>query len=240
MVNDIARADSKKPAAVPSPPSLSNSKTNGKARLYILDDHPTLVYGVSALIEAQPHLSIVGSNPDWALALVDIARLQPDVVLLDMNLGATNGITVLKNLRLTFPLIKVLVLSMHDEALYALRVLKMGASGYMMKGAATQTLVQAIDQILAGEIYLSERMQNRVKMQVLSKGRPFKGSPLEDLSDRELEVFRLMGNGLSTRLMADNLHISVKTIETHRAHIMRKMNLQNSAELVLHAIHWRI
>jgi len=223
----------------PFPPSY-NARTNGKSRIYILDDHPLVVRGISALIQQQPHLCVVGSNADWPLALVEITKLQPEVVLLDINLGSENGITILKNLRTTFPRLKVLVLSMHEETLYALRVLKGGAHGYLMKAAATETLIKALDQILAGDLYVSDAMSKRIKLQLLSKGRRLTGSPLEDLSDRELEVFRLVGDGFSTRLMADKLEISVKTIETHRAHIMRKMNLRNSTELAQHAIHWRV
>lgn len=210
-----------------------------KAGVYLIDDHPLLVQGLSDLINAQPDLAVVGTSADWTVALDELSKKKPEVVVLDITLKNANGVEVLKNLRVHFPDLKILMLSMHDENLYAMRTLKAGAQGYIMKAEATEKVVEAIRQILKGEIYLSDTMSRRTMAQLVGRRKEAGGSPLEDLSDRELEVFTLIGEGLTTRQIAEKLHLSVKTVETHRAHIKEKLNLKNSTELVQHAIHWK-
>ena len=210
-----------------------------KSSIYIIDDHPLLVKGLSELINAQPDLEVTGTTGEWTEALEAFKKKLPDIVILDVTLKNANGIEVLKNLKVHFPNIRVLMLSMHDENLYALRALKAGAQGYIMKAAATEKVVQAIRQILSGELYLSDVMAKKTMAQLVGRRKEPGASPLEDLSDRELEVFTMVGEGLTTRQIAEKLHLSVKTIETHKAHIKEKLNLQSATELVQHAIHWK-
>ena len=195
--------------------------------------------GLSELINNQPDLEVSGTTGEWTEALEQFKKKLPEIVILDVTLKNANGIEVLKNLRVHFPNIRVLMLSMHDENLYALRALKAGAQGYIMKAAATEKVIQAIRQILSGELYLSDVMAKKTMAQLVGRRKEPGASPLEDLSDRELEVFTMVGEGLTTRQIAEKLHLSVKTIETHKAHIKEKLNLQSATELVQHAIHWK-
>ena len=214
-------------------------KSQNKSTVYIIDDHPLLVQGLSDLINAQPDLEVVGTSGDWTVALKHLQKNEPSIVVLDITLENSNGVEVLKNLKVHFPGLKVLMLSMHDENLYAMRSLKAGAAGYIMKAEATEKVVTAIRKILSGEVYLSDSMAKKMMSQLVGRRKDTGGSPLEDLSDRELEVFQMIGEGLTTRQIAEKLHLSVKTVETHRAHIKEKLNLSNSTELVQHAIHWK-
>ena len=211
----------------------------GKTKIYIIDDHPIMVQGLKELINNQKDMRVIGSSDDWHVALEQVKKTPPDLIMLDVTLKDANGFEVLKNLKIHVPHIKILMLSMHDESLYAMRSLKAGAQGYIMKQEAVEKVLGAIRQVLAGEVYLSESMSKRTMFQLLGRGGTRTGSPLEDLSDRELEVFTLIGQGCTTRQIAEKLHLSIKTVETHRAHIKEKLNLKNSTELVQHAIHWR-
>ena len=214
---------------------MKNTTDSPKSTVYLIDDHPVIVQGISMLINAAPDLAVAGASASWTVAVKEIAQLKPSVVVLDITLAAANGVEVLKNLRVHFPNQKVLMLSMHDENLYATRSMKAGAWGYLMKESATEEVVVAIRQILKGEIYLSPGMSKRVMSQVVGRGRTG-ASPLELLSDRELEVYELVGTGLTTRMIAERLHLSVKTIETHKAHVKEKLGLKTANELVQHAI----
>lgn len=211
----------------------------GKTKVYLIDDHPIMVQGLKELINNQKDMKVVGSSDDWHVAIEQSKKVQPDLILLDVTLKDANGIEVLKNLKIHLPQVKILMLSMHDENLYAMRSLKAGAQGYIMKQEAVDQVLTAIRQVIAGEVYLSDSMSKRTMFQLLGRGGTRTGSPLEDLSDRELEVFTLIGQGCTTRQIAEKLHLSIKTVETHRAHIKEKLNLKNSTELVQHAIHWR-
>ena len=213
--------------------------TEAKSKIYLIDDHPLLVQGITQLINAERDLQVVGSTGEWTLALKQIPELKPDVVVLDITLARANGIEVLKNLRVHFPELKVLMLSMHDENLYAMRSVRAGAQGYIMKMTATEEVVTAIRQILSGEIYLSPRIARQTMMRLVGRRKEGTTSPLDDLSDRELEVFQMVGDGLTTRQIAERLHLSVKTIETHKAHVKEKLHLQTATELTQHAIHAR-
>jgi DNA-binding NarL/FixJ family response regulator len=214
-------------------------KLVGKTKIYIIDDHPIMVEGLKELINVERDMRVVGSSDDWHVALQEVQKIHPDLIILDVTLKDANGIEVLKNLKIHVPQIKVLMLSMHDESLYAMRSLKAGAQGYIMKQEAVDKILGAIRQVIAGEVYLSDTMSKRTMFQLLGRGGTRSGSPLEDLSDRELEVFTLIGQGCTTRQISEKLHLSIKTVETHRAHIKEKLNLKNSTELVQHAIHWR-
>lgn len=219
--------------------SASANKTEkapAQASVYLIDDHPVIVQGISMLINAEPDMRVAGSSASWTTALKEIEKLKPDVVVLDITLASANGVEVLKNLKVHFPDQKVLMLSMHDENLYATRSMKAGAWGYLMKASATEEVVSAIRQILRGEIYLSPDMSKRMMSQLVGRGRDGNASPLEALSDRELEVYEMVGEGLTTRKIAERLHLSVKTIETHKSHLKEKLGLETANELVQHAI----
>lgn len=191
------------------------------------------------MINHEKDLVVCGTAEDSTQALDQIVALQPDLVLLDISLKGGNGIELLKNIKVRYPKLLVLMLSMHDESLYAVRALRAGASGYVMKQEATERVLTAIRQVLNGEIYLSDKMEKKMMQQLVGGRSARTGSPLEDLSDRELEVFGLIGQGHGTRQIAEQLHLSIKTVESHRAHIKEKLNLKNANELIQHAIQWR-
>ena len=209
-----------------------------KSTVYLIDDHPMIVKGITLLIDAEADMKVVGSSAVWTVALKDIQELKPDVVLLDVTLGNANGVEVLKNLKVHVPEQKVLMLSMHDENLYAVRAMKAGASGYLMKGAATEEVPPAIRQVLRGEVYLSSAMSKRMMSQLVGHKTPDQ-DPLTALSDRELEVYQMVGDGLTTRQIADRLFLSVKTIETHKAHLKEKLHLESATDLTKHPIQSR-
>jgi DNA-binding NarL/FixJ family response regulator len=209
-----------------------------KSRVLLVDDHPIVRQGLAELIDHENDMTVCGVAEDIHHALDQIGTLLPDLTIVDITLKGSNGIELLKNIKIRYPKQAVLMLSMHDEALYAVRALRAGASGYVMKQEATEKVLTAIRQVLKGEIFLSDRMEKKMMRQLVGGSSPRTGSPLEDLSDRELEVFNLIGQGRGTRQIADDLHLSIKTIESHRAHIKEKLNLQNATELVQHAIQW--
>ena len=219
-----------------NPPS---KQSNGKAKIYLIDDHPVMVRGVRQLIDAESNMQVAGASPDWTVALKEIADIKPEVVVLDVTLANANGIEVLKNLRVHFPELKVLMLSMHDENLFAMRSMKAGAHGYIMKMSATEEVVSAINQVMKGEIYLSKTMAKKTMAHMVGRKGEAAASPLERLSDREIEVFQMVGEGMTTRNIAEKLFLSVKTIETHKSHIKEKLNLENANELTQQAILWR-
>lgn len=218
--------------------SVTGAKT-GKHRILLVDDHPIVRQGLAEMLNHERDLEVCGTAEDVLHALEAIDKLHPDLVIADISLRGSNGIELLKAVKLRFPKTLVLVLSMHDESLYAVRALRAGAAGYIMKQEATERVLVALRQVLAGEIYLSERMEKKMMHQLVGGRTARTGSPIEDLSDRELEIFGLIGQGHGTRKIAEELHLSIKTIESHRAHIKEKLNLQNATELVQHAIQWR-
>src|SRR5437868_10760832 len=210
-----------------------------KSTVLLVDDHPIVRQGLAELIDHEKDLSVCGMADDMHHALDQIIALSPDLVVVDISLKGGNGIELLKNIKVRYPRQPVLMLSMHDESLYAVRALRAGAAGYIMKQEATERVLTAIRQVLVGEIYLSEKMEKKMMQQLVGGRTARTGSPIEDLSDRELEVFGLIGQGHGTRQIAEELHLSIKTIESHRAHIKEKLNLKNATELVQHAIQWR-
>jgi len=190
------------------------------------------------MLNHEDDLTVCATAEDMHQALDRIEQLKPDLVVMDITLKSSNGIEVLKDIRIRYPKLIVLMLSMHDETLYALRALRAGAAGYVMKHEPADKVLASIRKVLSGEIALSLSMEKKMMKQMVGGGAVRSGSPLEDLTDRELEVFRLIGNGHSTRQIAEELHLSVKTIESHRAHIKEKLNLKSAMELVQHAIQW--
>lgn len=207
-------------------------------RILIVDDHPLMRKGISQLISNEKDMVVCGEAEDAHKALTAIGATKCDVVILDISLGATSGIELLKNIKVRYPKLLVLVLSMHDETVYAQRALRAGAAGYIMKQEGAERIMVALRKILGGEVYLSERLGNKMLNTLVGGRTSLNGSPIEELSDRELEVFGLIGQGHGTRPIAEKLHLSVKTIESHRAHIKEKLDLKNATELVHHAIQW--
>ena len=210
-----------------------------KSSILLVDDHPIVRQGLAEMIDQQPDIHVCGTAEDVHKALDAVEKYKPDLVIADISLKGSNGIELLKNIKIRYPRMLVLVLSMHDESLYAVRALRAGAAGYIMKQEATEKVLTAIRQVLNGEIYLSEKMEKKMMHQLVGGRTTRTGSPIEDLSDRELEVFGLIGQGHGTRQIAEELHLSIKTIESHRAHIKEKLHLKNATELVQHAIQWR-
>src|SRR5271169_2841095 len=211
-----------------------------KCRVLLVDDHPIVRQGLGLLIDHEEDLSVCGEAEGAHSAFHAIETLRPDIVVLDISLSGPDGLDVLKEIRMKSGSLPVLILSMHDESIYAERALRAGANGYIMKQEATEKVLVAIRRILQGEVYLSDRLTNTMLRQYV-RGAPSTGkSPLVNLTDRELEVFRLIGEGHGTRQIADELHLSVKTIESYQAHIKEKLSLRNARELVQHAIEWTV
>ncbi len=213
--------------------------TDKRRRILLVDDHPVMREGLAQLINHEPDLVVCGQHEDAAKAFAAIPDLLPDLAVVDLSLQGSSGLELVKNSRATHPKLRILVLSMHDETLYAERVLRAGAAGYIMKQEASDKVLGAIRQVLAGGVYLSERMGSKLMSQLVGGKTAEIGSSLERLSDRELEVFGLIGQGKGTRQIAEQLHLSVKTIESHRAHIKEKLNLKDANELVHTAIRIR-
>ncbi len=220
-----------------------NTKSAGsrslKRTVLIVDDHPIVRQGLAQLINQEHDLEVCGQAEDAHEAMQAIRKLQPDLVIVDISLKDTSGMELIKDLKVQRPDLPVLTLSMHDEEVYGERALRAGAKGYIMKQEATEKVVTAIRRVLAGEVYVSNGMAARMVSRLVGGGERKKaGSPLDSLSDRELEVFRFIGEGFSTREMAEKLHLSVKTIETYRAHLKDKLGLQDAGELLRAAIQW--
>jgi DNA-binding NarL/FixJ family response regulator len=206
-----------------------------KCRVFLIDDHPIVRQGLALFIDREPDLMVCGEADGASSALQAIRDAMPDFIVLDISLDGPDGLELLKALRSEYPNLPVLILSMHDESAYAERALRAGANGYIMKQEATEKVLTAIRQILRGDVYLSDRLTKRMLQQFIHGAVPPR-DPLAKLSDRELEVYRLIGAGHGTRQIADELHVSTKTVESYQAHIKEKLSLRNARELVQHAI----
>jgi len=202
-------------------------------RVLIVDDHPVVRQGIRLMIEAEPDLTIVGEAQTEQQARKLVRELKPDALVVDLSLTEGDGFNVVRDVHAHFPDIRILVLSMHDEAIYAERLLSEGAAGYIMKQAATDQLITALRTVLRGERFVSESLKRSLEAR-----RAAEGGPSSRLSARELQVISLIGRGLGTREIADNLSLSVKTVETHRLTIKRKLALDTNAQLVQYAIKW--
>jgi DNA-binding NarL/FixJ family response regulator len=210
-----------------------------KCKVFLVDDHPIVRQGLALFIDREPDLMVCGEAEDATSALQAIRESTPDFVILDISLDGRDGLELLKTLRVGHPNLPVLILSMHDESVYAERSLRAGANGYIMKQEAADKVITAIRQILGGDVYLSDRLTKRMLQQFVN-GSISPRDPLAKLSDRELEVFRLIGAGHGTRQIADELHVSTKTVESYQAHIKEKLALRNARELVQHAVEWSL
>jgi DNA-binding NarL/FixJ family response regulator len=209
-----------------------------KTRVFIVDDHPMMRQGLAQLVNHERNLHVSGEAQTAAQALDVIAAEPPDLVLLDISLPDKSGLELIKDLHALHPKLPMLVVSMHDELVFAERVLRAGARGYIMKQEGGRRMMEAIRRVLGGNIWVSEQMSAKI-LEAFSGQRPESDrSPIERLSDREFEVFQLLGEGRSTREIAERLHLSAKTVEVHRIHIKEKLQLKTSAELIRHAVCW--
>jgi DNA-binding NarL/FixJ family response regulator len=213
-------------------------KLSDKIQIFLVEDHPIFRKGLAEILNSQKHFEVCGEAEDALEALKAIKEKRPDFVILDVSLKNSSGIELIKDIKLRYSDIPILTLSMHDEAIYAERALRAGARGYLMKQEAPETVVKAVSHILSGNIYVSDKIATRMFNKLIEGQSNIENSPVDILTDRELEVFQLIGRGLGTRQIAQKLHVSVKTIENHRAHIKEKLNLGSAIELVQHATLW--
>jgi DNA-binding NarL/FixJ family response regulator len=211
-----------------------------KKRVFVVDDHPIVRQGLTLLINQEADLFVCGEGEEMNSALSAIQASNPDILIVDISLNGPDGLELLKNARITSPRLPVLILSMHDESIYAERALRAGANGYIMKQEATEKVLVAVRRILSGEIYVSDRIANSMLQHYVRGSNPAQRSSVSELTDRELEVFRLIGEGLGTRQIAETLHLSVKTVESYQAHIKEKLCLRSARELVQHAVQWNV
>jgi len=207
--------------------------------IVLVDDHPLMRKGLARTIEAEADLNVVGQMNSAEEALEALDELAPDLAVVDISLPGMSGLELIKHLQSRFSDLATLVVSRHDESLYAERCIRAGAKGYVMKQEAGDVIVQAIRKVLDGRIFVSEEINERLLQQMAEGGQErLMQSPLEVLSDRELEVFELTGKGSTTREIADRLHLSVKTIESYRARIKNKLDLDSANEFIQHAVQW--
>jgi DNA-binding NarL/FixJ family response regulator len=219
---------------------FDKSMNAAKKTVLVVDDHPLLRQGLALLINQQEDMQVCGEAEEAQTAMRAITQQRPDVMILDISLNGPDGLELLKNIRASEPDLPVLILSMHDEAIYAERALRARANGYIMKQEATEKVLVAVRRILNGEMYLSDRMSSKMLQQYIGGGSSMIQSRISALSDRELEVFRMIGEGRGTREIAEELHLSVKTVETYQAHIKEKLAPRSGRELIQHAIQWKI
>lgn len=225
----MTMSKTKKPAAAISP-------TTNKRQVFLVDDHPIVRRGLAQLIDHEADLIVIGQGEDAYGSLRAIREAKPDLVLVDVSLKDSDGIELVKELKSQFPDLPALVVSMHDESLYAERALRAGASGYVMKQEDPQTLLAAIRAVLSGQVYVSGKMSATLLQRMVGGKKRDGGLPMDRLTDRELEIFRMIGGGKSVKEIADKLCLSVKTVEAHREHIKEKLNFKSSAELLRFAI----
>ncbi|MCX5634009.1 MAG: response regulator transcription factor [Phycisphaerae bacterium] len=214
-------------------------KTNEKkTQVLIVDDHPVIRDGLVTIINHERDLNVCGQAEDAYIALKAVAELKPDIVVTDISLKSSDGIELTKNIKARHPALPVIILSVHDESLYAERALLAGAKAYLMKDEVSENIIKAIRTVLNGEIYVSDTISKKFLHKIAGDKAGTAKTPIESLSDREFEIFRLIGEGLKASQMAKQLHLSIKTIETYRARIKEKLNLANAAELLQYSIKW--
>jgi DNA-binding NarL/FixJ family response regulator len=209
-----------------------------KTKILLVDDHPLVREGVANLIQQQPDLMVCGQAATEPLALALAESAKPDVMVVDLSLENGSGLELIKNIKALHPEIAMLALSMHDESLYAERALRAGARGYLMKREAGGKVIQGIRAVLAGQMFVSEKIAARLAENFVEGRASGAASPVDRLSDRELEVFQLLGRGLSTRQIAEHLHVGFKTVQAYSARIKDKLNLANATELLRAAMQW--
>jgi DNA-binding NarL/FixJ family response regulator len=215
-----------------------NTGRERRRRVMLVDDHPIVRQGLRRLIEAEPDLEVCGEAETAREAKSMIRDIDPDVVIVDVSLAQGDGLELVKDARAHYPNLPLLVLSMHDEVIYAERMLSAGANGYIMKQAASDQFLVALRRVLEGGIYVSETVGNTMIEKFAAGGAYTPSNPVDGLSNRELQVLHMIGKGLSTRQTAEALNLSIKTVESHRQRIKRKLSLQTSAQLMSYAVNW--
>lgn len=218
--------------------SPAEKAASEKSRVFIVDDHTMFREGLRQLIEREANMTVCGDAPDATEALIGIRASKPDVVIVDISLAGASGLDLIKSIKAEFEELPVLVVSMHDESLYAERALRAGAMGYVMKHEPAKTVKAAIQKVLGGDMYLSEKMSTSVINRLLRGQTDQPKSPIEMLSDRELEVFRLLGRGKGVRQIGEELGVTIATVNSFRNRIKEKLQLKSSTEVMLHAIQW--
>jgi DNA-binding NarL/FixJ family response regulator len=222
-------------------PLAKNKRPGASARptrILLVDDHPLVREGLAEVLGREADLVVCGQAEDRLQALNVIPKVEPDLAIIDLTLKNTSGLELIKDIRAQFPKIRMLVVSMHDELLHAERALRAGASGFIAKGEATEHVVQAVRQVLSGKTYTSERVSSAIVSQLSGHSRSASGSVLANLTDRELEIFQLIGDGLGRQQIAGRLHLDVNTIETYRSRIKEKLGLKDAQELLQYAIRY--
>jgi len=204
----------------------------------IVDDHPLVRQAVARIVEQTPDLAVCGQAGEFQAGLDTIEQLHPDIAIIDIRIGGRGGFELIKEVRSRWRDLPILVFSMHEEPLYAERAFRLGAQGYIAKTEPPERILQAIRRVAEGNVYVSDKLSSRV-LRTIVAGRPPMGSlAVDQLSDRQFQVFELIGQGLSTREIAERLYLSVKTIDTYREHIKHRLNLRSSSELLKYAIQW--
>ncbi len=210
-----------------------------KKKIFIVDDHPIIREGLRQLISKQDDMAVCGEAEDAFQALKNIEKTQPHLVIVDISLSRGNGLELIKNIKAQFPGVLIIVISMHDESVYAERSIHAGARGYIMKSEASEKVLAAIRSTLVGNIYLSEGIRNSILEKIFYNKKSAR-TPLQSLSDREMQVFQYIAEGYKRNTIAGKLHTSVNTIDTHYAHIKKKLGLKNGNELTKYAINYFI
>ncbi len=219
-------------------PAKSNSVKDTRARILLVDDHAVVRFGIAQLINRQSDMVVCGEEEDASRAMSAISTLKPALVIADISLKDSSGLELMRNIKAQHPGLPVLVVSVHDESIYAEIAFRAGALGYLMKEEALEKILTAIRRVLTGAIYVSDRLAAKMLQQQVRGQSDISESPVKGLSDRELEVFQLIGQWKKTREIADELHLSIKTIEYYREQIKRKLNLKNAGELTQYATSW--
>ena len=209
-----------------------------RKKVLIVEDHPIMRSGLAQLIGHEPDLMVCGEAEDAHEALAAIEKLEPDIAVVDISLKNSSGIDLIKDIKIRWPKLAVLVLSMHEESFYAERALRAGARGYVAKAEVSAKVIDGIRQVLGGEVYVSEKITSKMLHKLVGGGKDLETFPIDRLSDREFEVFELIGEGLQTREVADKLHLSIKTVDAHRDHIKRKLKLDSATKLLKYAVQW--
>jgi DNA-binding NarL/FixJ family response regulator len=223
-----------------SAPIAASSDSQSAFRIVVVDDHAVFRHGLGLLIDGESDFSVCGEAESAADALTRVQELGPDIVITDFSLGGTNGIELVKSLKANDPDLMVIMLSMHEDPLYALRALRAGANAYVMKQEGATNVLVALRAVTQGEVYVSPRFREHLSFQPLQSPNSAQSSPIDRLSQREREVLQHLGAGESTREIAEALQLSIKTVETHRAHIKDKLNFRDSREMVRFAIEWSV
>lgn len=219
-------------------PTDDGSGQYSKRRILIVDDHPIVRDGLSQLLNKQIDLEACGEAENASSALNAVASLGPDLVIVDISLEGKSGLELIADLVARYPELPILVLSMHDETVYAERALRAGAKGYIMKTEPPDLVIASVRRVLAGQVYVSEKLVPKLLTRMVGASSGSLASPVERLSNREFEIFLLIGNGMGTKQIADTLHLSTKTVDTHKEHIKEKLHLASSSELLQYAVHW--